>query len=103
MKDLQFQGSVGGQAIDITFRTDMISQEDEFFNVTQIQVGPDFELNEESSDHHADLFNEFKRINHSLSAFKDHAEDKGLELTIQDADGDNRQVLVEEASVSESV
>lgn len=104
MKDLRFSGTVSGTDVDITYRTDLISSDGEQFNVSQIQVGPTFELSDYSDSDHVRIFGEFKRVNYSLTEFKEFAEDKNLTLTIADSTGANVETLVEaDESVSVSV
>lgn len=102
MKDLRFSGTVGAIDVDITFRTDAINAGDGGFNVTQIQVGPQFQVTDESDEDHAALFNDFKKINKDIETFKSFATDNGLELTMADSTGENLEVLVEESSASAS-
>lgn len=100
MKDLRFKD---GLNVDITYRTDMISDEDQNFTVSQIQVGPQFEVNDESDANHVALFNDFKKLENNITTFKDFATNNNLDLTIADSDGSNRKLLVDgAASVSAS-
>lgn len=102
MKDIRFSGVSGAVTVDITFRTDQISQDDENFNVTQITVGDEFAVNDKSDEDHAALFNDIKEVNHTLTDMKEKAAELGLTLTISDSDGENATILRQEESASES-
>lgn len=102
MKDLRFYGISGATTVDITFRTDMIGTTDENFNITQIQVGEQFDVNDKSDEDHINLFNDFKELPNNLTTFKNFAAAKGLSLSIADSTGDNLVILRQEESVSES-
>lgn len=102
MKDLRFYGVSGSINVDITFRTDMIGNTDENFNITQIQVGEEFNVNDKSDEDHVALFNDFKELPNTLTTFKAFAASKGLSLSIADSTGDNLVILRQEESVSES-
>lgn len=102
MKDLRFYGISGSTAVDITFRTDLVNASAENFNITQIQVGPQFSVNDKSDADHTALFNDFKELPSNLTTFKNFAIAKGLSLSIADGNGDNLTVLHQEESVSQS-
>ena len=102
MKDLRFYGTSGSAVVDITYRTDLVNASAENFNITQIQVGDEFNVNDKSDANHAALFNDFKELPSNLTAFKNFAIAKGLSLSIADGNGDNLTVLHQEESVSES-
>lgn len=105
MRDLRFYGTIGSTDVDITYRTDQTSNENEFFNVSQIKVGADFELSDASDSDHIRLFGDFKRLNYSLTEFKEFAETNNINLSIAESDGSNLTLLVEadeSASVSVS-
>jgi hypothetical protein len=102
MKDLRFYGNIGGTDIDFTFRTDLINPNAENFSVSQIQSGNDFNNGDEQSADYQRLFGQFKRLPYNLSEFKAFAEEKNVNLSIADANGDNLELLVEaDESVSE--
>jgi len=103
MKDIRFYGKVGAVDVDITFRTDQISQEDENFNVTQIQVGDSFQTTDKSDPDHAALFNSIKEVNHTLTDMKNLASEIGTALSISDSDGDNTTILRVELDSSDSI
>ncbi len=103
MKDIRFYGVVGTTDVDITFRTDQISQEDENFNVTQIQVGNSFETTDKSDEDHVALFNTIKEVSSNLTAMKDLASEIGTALSISDTDGGNVTVLRTELDSSDSI
>ena len=103
MKDVRFYGVVGTIDVDITFRTDAISQDDENFNVTQVTVGPQFQTTDKSDDDHVALFNGIKEVNHTLTDMKDLASSIGTALSIADSDGENLVVLREELDSSDSI
>lgn len=102
MKDIRFWGMVGATEVDITFRTDQISQEDENFNVTQIQVGPQFQTTDKSDPDHVALFNDIKEVDSNLTAMKNLAAQIGTNLSIADSDGGNMTMLREELDSSDS-
>ena len=95
MKDLRFFGTISGTEVDITCRTDLISADSEFFNVSQISVGEQFELSDSSDEDHIRLFGDFKRLNYNLTEFKQFAETNNVNLTIAESDGSGLITFVE--------
>lgn len=102
MKDIRFYGKVVSTNVDITFRTDQISQDDENFNVTQITVGDEFQTTDKSDPDHVALFNDIKEVNHTLTDMKNLAASIGTALSIADSDGSNVNILREELDSSDS-
>jgi len=98
MKDLNFSGTLDSNDIDITFRTDMINDSDETFNVQQVMVGDSFETTDEQDADHQALISEFKKINQTISDFKTFATDNNLTLTRRDSVGGNEEILVASSS-----
>ena len=96
MKDLQFTGTFNGVEVDITFRTDLINSSSENFTVSQIQVGSQFEVTDESDVNHVEIFNDLKKLPTTLPTFKHFAQTRGLALVMKDSTGANPVVLVEE-------
>jgi len=103
MKDVRFYGVVGTTDVDITFRTDAISQDDENFNVTQVTVGDEFQTTDKSDADHVALFNDIKEVNHTLTDMKNLASTIGCALSISDSDGENLTVLRAELDSSDSI
>lgn len=103
MKDLRFTGNINGDYIDIRLRTDMISQGDENFNITQIQEGESFDTNDKKSKVFQKYFSaDFNETNNSLGHAKQFAIDNGLDLRIYNGDGTYEGYLINDSSVSAS-
>lgn len=83
MIDYRFTGRLGTeyQYIDVRFRTDAIQPTDEFFNIQQIQVGQQFDVNDKQHSSYLKWFNAtFKEESTSLGAMKAFAIEKDLDL-----------------------
>lgn len=96
MKDLIFYGENlvfrSGGEIRVSYRTDLISSNAGNFTVHQITGLED--LNVDDDILKKGLYSEFKKLPYSLAAFIAFAEANYLELSIQDSDGSNAEVLV---------
>lgn len=90
MKDFRFTGTISGDPIDITFRTDAINSNDENFSVMQIQTGSSFSPNDINSSDHDKHLGLFKQLPYNLSTFKAFAVANGLILTSANSDGSNQ-------------
>ncbi len=104
MKDLRFTGVIGSDQIDVTFRTDMISNSDGTFNITQVKTGEEFSTLDKADPIYQKYFGEdFKETNNDIGTFKQFAIDNGLDLRIvSDKVGEDDVFLVDDDSVSNS-
>lgn len=94
MKDLRFTGEVGDTEVDVTYRVDLIGSDSENFTVHQVQLGDSFSPKDHAD--HDEIASEFKKLPYNLNAFKQFAEDNGLQLTIAQDTGENLEVLIAE-------
>lgn len=94
MKDLRFYGTVGEAQVDVTFRTDLLSNDGSNFTVSQIKTGTEFDVNDVKSDEVLSLF-PFQRREYDLGQFKEFAEDNNLNLSIANPDGSGLELLIE--------
>lgn len=96
MKDLIFYGENlvfrSGGVIRVTYRTDLISSNAKNFTVHQITGLEDINVDDDILK--KGLYEEFKKLPYNLNAFIAFAEANYLELTIQDSNGANSEVLV---------
>lgn len=104
MKDLRFTGSIDGDVIDVTLRTDMINDDDHSFNIAQVQVGDEFGAGAVQSDIFQKHFaSTFSLTNSTVSIAKDFATSNGLDLAISNSDGSGKDYVVDDDSVSNSL
>lgn len=97
MKDLVFYGentvNRSGGVIRVQYRTDLIHSSAQNFTVMQVTGLDEMELSNNILENK--LAKEFKKLPYTLEAFKQFAEDNYLELSIQNSDGSESEVLVE--------
>ena len=96
MKALIFYGENlvfrAGGVIRVSYRTDLIHSSAQNFTVMQVSGLDELELSNDILENK--LAKDFKKLPYTLEAFKQFAEDNYMELSIQDSDGSNQEILV---------
>lgn len=102
MKDLRFRGTIGSDEINVTFRCNMFSENQNNITVMSITNGVNFNPNDQNEDVVQKHFGAFKKTNISLKDLKDLATNKGLDLYVIETNGEEKSLLVDgDPSISE--
>lgn len=90
MIDYRFTGRIGSgyDYVDVRFRTDAITTSHNFFNITQVQVGPEFTTADKQNNVYQKWFSPlFKETNSSKAVMIQFAMDNDLDLRAYDQNG----------------
>lgn len=102
MRILRFTGHINTEYVDVRLTTDMQHDNDENFDIVQIQEGQEFNINDKKDGTYNKYFSVlFKETNNSISTAKQFANDHTLDLRIYD-EKNNHSYLVDRIEVSNS-